>query len=112
MRVVHVELPSPTAARRALRDALADDTARDGAGPVDVDAELLGRDGEALLAGGERDRGALELPRAGLEQLARFVDVQPADVDAGDRDSWRKLGAGACEGQPDESRDDDQEQSN
>src|SRR5581483_772042 len=64
---------------------------RDGGAPVGLDAELVCGQTEAMAAGDEGDRHALQPPGARLEHRLRLVRGEPADVDARDPSSARQM---------------------
>ena len=81
----------------------------DRGGPVGLDAERRGLDREALVAGREDHGNARDLVEALLEQRARLLRRQAADVDARDLDAVGDPGGRAREREP-EQRGENREQ--
>ena len=85
-----LELETAIAAHEAEAPALALG-ARDGGAPVDLHAELAGRQPEPRRTGRERDRHPREPLGTPFQQLACLGWRQPADVHAGDVGSLGEL---------------------
>ena len=76
--------------------------------PVDLDAERRRLDRIALAPGREHDRHARDAVEAPLEERTRLLRRQPADVDAGDRDTLGDPRRRSGERKPDERGKDDE----
>ena len=109
-RHVEPEEPRPEALEAAERPeaAAVGGSHPDGGAPVGLDAELRGREREALAAGGERDRRCSATAAVRAEQHPHGFGLgQPADVDPGHGRPGRERRTRAGEGEPDETCEQD-----